>query len=266
MKKPLLLLIGVGSVLSCNKDENKPTNGWEWFGTHDSPVYNYVLISANQVTNKTDSNDYQIAVAAAFIDSNTNKLSGVSDLVVNEISIVRGTDSTYNFGYDNTPYFQEGLSLFGTDVSIKIKGVTEADTVSKTVYLPKRLVKLISDFPDVLDLSKPLNLFWDPDEQNYWGNVIIQVYYYPGLSSGSDPSLPKQIQALNFTAPDRGSYTISADDLKRFPPKAYVGISIARGTQNQAVLPVSRKRVYFFSSSSASTMPLLVGGIASPVP
>jgi hypothetical protein len=266
MKKPLILLIGVGSVLSCHKDQDKPSNGWDWFGTHDSPVYNYVLISANQVTNKSDSNDYQIAVAAAFIDSNTNKLAGVSDLVVNELSIVQGTDSTYNFGYNNTPYFQQGLSLFGTDVSVKIKGVTAADTVNKTVYLPKRLVKLISDFPDVVDLSKPLNLYWDPDERNYWGNVIIQVYYYPGLSSGSDPTLPKQIDALHYTAPDRGSYTISAADLKRFPEKAFVGISIARGSQNQAVLPVSKKRVYFFSSSSASTVPLLVSSGVLPVP
>ena len=266
MKKPLILLIGVGSVLSCNKDENKPTNGWDWFGTHDSPVYNYVLISANQVTNKSDSNDFQIAVAAAFIDSSTNKLAGVSDLVVNERSIVPGTDSTYNFGYNNTPYFQEGLSLFGTDVSIKIKGTTADDTVNKTVYLPKRLVKLISDFPDVIDLSKPLNLSWDPDQRNFWGNVIIQVYYYPGLSSGQDPTLPKQISPLNYTAPDRGSYSISAKDLQKFPAKAYVGISIARGTQNEAVLPVSKKRVFFFSSSSASTVPLLVASSVSPVP
>jgi len=263
MKKPFILLIGVGSVLSCSKDENKPTNGWDWFGTHDAPVYNYVLISANQVTNKSDSNDFQIGVAAAFIDSNTNKLSGVSDLAVNQRSIVRGTDSTYNFGYNNTPYFQDGLSLFGTDVTIKIKGTTEGDTVNKTLYLPKRLVKLISDFPDVIDLSKPLNLSWVPDERNNWGKVIIQVYYYPGLSSGSDPTLPSQIAALNYTAPDLGSYTIAAKDLERFPPKAYVGISIARGEQTEAVFPVSKKRVFFFSSSSASTVPLLVSGTAS---
>ncbi len=39
-------------------------------------------------------------------------------------------------------------------------------------------------------------------------------------------------------------------------PNAYIGITIARGTQNEAMLPLSHKRVYYFSSASVSTPPV----------
>ena len=258
MKKPLIFLFGVGTVLSCHKEEVSPSNGWDWFGTHDNSVYNYVLISANQVTNKADTNDYQISVEGAFIDSTTNRLSGVSDLTVNDRNIIQGSDSTYNFGYNNSPYFQEGLSLFGTNVDIRIKGNSPQDTVSRSVYLPKKIVRLINDFPDQIDLSNPLLLRWVADELNPWRKVVIQVYYYPNYSQGNDPSLPKSIKPLQYNASDNGSFTVPLADLQRFPVNSVIGISIARGSQSSAVLPLSMKRVYLFSSSSASTTPLKV--------
>ena len=258
MNKPLIFLLGVGSALSCQKEELSSNNGWDWFGTHDNAVYNYVLLSANQVTNKADTNDYQISVQAAFIDSSTNRLSGVSDLTVNARSILRANDSTYNFGYNNSPYFEEGLSLFGTYVNVRIKGNSSDDTISTTVYLPKKIVRLVNDFPDQIDLSKSLVLHWASDEMNPWKKVIIQVYYYPNYSQGNDPTLPNSIKPLQYNVADSGSFTVPVQDLQRFPINSVIGISIARGTQNTAVLPISRKRIYLFSSSSASTIPLKV--------
>jgi hypothetical protein len=257
MKRPVIFLIGLSSALSCHKDTNPPpTKGWDWFGTHDAAVYNYVLLSGNQVTNRSDTNDFQISVNAAFIDSNTNRLAGVSDLQVNERNISRNVDSTYNFGFNDSGYIQEGLALFGRNVTVRIKGKTDTDTVSTSIYLPKRIVKAISDFPDILDLSSDLSLSWDPDEQSPWHHVVVQVYYYPNLSHYSDSSLPADIKPLNLTVPDDGHYVLTSKQLQRFPPKSVVGISIARGTQTVVVLPVSLKRVYIFSSSSASTLPL----------
>jgi hypothetical protein len=244
--------------LSCHKEEVSPANGWDWFGTHDNAVYNYVLISANQVTNKADTNDYQISVEAAFIDSTTNRLSGVSDLAINDRNILQGSDSTYSFGYNNSPYFEEGLSLFGTNVNIRIKGNSSDDTVSRTVYLPKKVIRVVTDFPDQVDLTKSLQLRWVSDNLNPWGNVTIQVYYYPNFSQGNDPSLPNSIKPLQYNVPDTGGFSVAESDLQRFPVNAVIGISIARGTQNSAVLPLSKKRIYFFSSSSASTTPLKV--------
>jgi len=258
MNKPLIFLFGVGTALSCHKEELSPANSWDWFGTHDNTVYNYVLISANQVTNKADTNDYQISIQAAFIDSTTNQLSGVNDLTVNDRSILRAGDSTYSFGYNNSPYLEEGLSLFGTNVNISIRGNSMQDTVSRAVYLPKKIVRVITDFPDQVDLSKSLQLNWVADEMNPWRKVIVQVYYYPNYSQGNDPSLPNSIKPLQYNVPDSGSFTVPVSDLQRFPINAVIGVSIARGTQNTAVLPVSKKRVYLFSNSSASTTPLKV--------
>jgi hypothetical protein len=265
MKKPLVLLIGFGSILSCHKDAGiPPPKGWDWFGTHDAAVYNYVLISGNQVTDKSDSNDFQIAVSAAFIDSNNNKLQGVSDLLVNARIISPSNDKTYIFGYEHTPYFQEGLSFFGNDVSIRIKGFGDNDTVSQSLYVPKRIVKLIADFPDQVNYSQDLLLRWDTDSRNHWGNVIIQVVYFPVLSKASDSTLPAEIKALSYTVPDSGSFSISSNDLIRFPPGSFIGISIARGSQSVAVLPQSKRRVFFFSSSSASTPALKVSNSKEP--
>jgi hypothetical protein len=85
---------------------------------------------------------------------------------------------------------------------------------------------------------------------------MIQLFYYSSLSQRADSTLPGKISTVSLTVPDNGNYYLSRKDLGIFPPHAFIGITIARGTQNQAVLPVSRKRVYYFSSASVSTPPV----------
>jgi hypothetical protein len=85
---------------------------------------------------------------------------------------------------------------------------------------------------------------------------MIQVYYFNTLSLKGDSSLPQTISTVNLTVPDNGNYYLSNSDLNSFPVNAYIGITIARGTQNEAILPVSHKRVYYFSSASVSTPPV----------
>ncbi|PWT76605.1 MAG: hypothetical protein C5B59_06140 [Bacteroidetes bacterium] len=258
MRRPFLLFMGFGCLASCHKTEFNPNKSWEWFGTNNPVVYSYVLINANQVASRADSNDFHIAIAAAFIDSLNNKITGIDNLYVNNLPISMNVDSTFSFDYGASASLNQGLALYGTNVCVSIKGNSNDDTVTTSVYLPKRLINVITDFPDAVDLSKDVELKWAPDQGNKWGNVIIQVYYYPGLSQASDSTLPKQIRTLNLTVPDNGSYIIQKEMLQSFPRKSFIGISIARGTQNEAVLPVSRKRVFYFTNSSASTQPLFV--------
>jgi hypothetical protein len=87
---------------------------------------------------------------------------------------------------------------------------------------------------------------------------MIQLFYYQDLSRKADSTLPEKINTVSITVPDNGSYFLSPADLQPFPAKAVIGISIARGSQNEAILPLSRKRVFYFSSASASTTPLPV--------
>lgn len=255
MQKPLLLLISAGCLISCHKEASKPVNNWTWFGTQNNAVYNYVLINANQVLNKTDSEDVHIGVSAAFIDSNNHHITAVKALSVNDLIIEPGQNSTYNYNY-GTGGTSKGFQLFGTKVLVAIHGIDEGDTVSSSIYLPKQLSGMISGYPDVLSLSHGLQLQWAPDDANTWGHVLIQLYYYNILSRKADSTLPEKISTVNITVPDNGSYFLTKTDLNPFPSNAYIGITIARGTQNEAILPLSRKRVYYFSSASVSTPPV----------
>src|SRR6185437_10992903 len=146
MNKPLMLLLGAGCLVSCHKDGSNNTNSWTWVGTQNPAVYNYVLINANQVINKADSNEMHIGVSAAFIDSDNNQITVVSALKVNNLEIQPGVDYLYNYNYSaGTP---KAAPLFGTNVIVNIRGTEVDDTISKSVYLPKQLVQLISAYPD----------------------------------------------------------------------------------------------------------------------
>jgi hypothetical protein len=255
MQKRLLLLVSAGCLISCHKEASSPVNSWNWYGNTNQSVYNYVLINANQVVGGTNVNEYHIDVTAAFIDSNNNQITVVNALSVNDQLIQPGQDSTYSYDYGSHDITQ-GSMLFGTSVQVTIHGISDYDTVSSSVYMPKQLTGVITNYPAELSLNKGLQLNWATDNENAWGNVIIQVFYYNMLSRKSDSTLPEKIATANLTVPDNGNYFLSQSDLKAFPVNAYIGITIARGTQNEAILPVSRKRVFYFSSASVSSAPV----------
>jgi hypothetical protein len=257
MHKPLLLLIGAGCLISCHKDASNPVNQWSWFGTTNTAVYNYVLINASQVLSKSDSEELHIGVSAAFIDSNNNQITAVRALSVNDLLIQPGQDSTYNYNYGPNET-GSGNQFFGTKVMVTIRGMDEADTVSSSIYLPKQLSTTLKNYPDTISKEDGLQLLWSPDVDNTWGNVVVQLFYYNVLSRKGDSTMPEKISTVNITVPDNGKYYLSATDLNVFPRNAYIGITIARGAQNEALLPLSRKRVYYFSSSSVSTPPVRV--------
>src|ERR1700674_3222132 len=138
MHKPLLLLISAGCLISCHKDASNSLNQWTWFGTQNNAVYNYVLINANQVLSKSDSEELHIGVSAAFIDSNNHQITVVRALTVNNLVIEPGQDSTYNYNY-TFGETNKGTQMFGTEVLVTIRGTGETDTVSSSIYLPKQL-------------------------------------------------------------------------------------------------------------------------------
>jgi hypothetical protein len=257
MHKPLLLLFGAGCLISCHKDASNPVNKWTWFGTQNSAVYNYVLINASQVLSKSDSEELHVGVSAAFIDSNNNQITNVRVLSVNDQIIPAGQDSMYNYNYGSDE-ISKSSQLFGTKILVSINGTDEADTVSSLIYLPKQLSPTLENYPDTISMAHGLPLQWSPDADNTWGNVMVQLFYYSALSRKADSTLPERISTVNITVPDNGKYYLTQSDLSVFPRNAFIGITIARGTQNQAILPLSRKRVYYFSSASVSTPPVRV--------
>jgi hypothetical protein len=257
MQKPLLLLLSAGSLISCHKEATKPVNDFVWFGTQNSAVYNYVLINANQVLNGSDSEELHVGVSAAFVDSDDHKITVVRALTVNNQLIEPGQDLTYNYNYASGDP-GKNLPFFGTHALVTIRGQDDSDTVTSSVYVPKQLSGLIDGYPSTLSLGQGMQLQWTPDENNSWGNVLIQLFYFSNLSRKGDSSLPENISTVNITVPDNGNYFLSKTDLRTFCPHAFIGITIARGTQNEAILPVSHKRVYYFSSASVSSCPVML--------
>jgi hypothetical protein len=256
MRKPLLLILSAGCLISCHKDNAVPANNWTWFGTQNKAVYNYVLINANQVLTNTESDELHVGVSAAFIDSNNNQITVVRALTVNNQVIMPGSDSTYNFSY-GSDQSANALQLFGSQVNVTIRGADETDTVSSSIYLPKQLSSSTT-YQDNISRKNGMDLKWAPDPYNAWGNVQVQLFYFAQLSRKSDSSLPQKINTVNLTVPDNGSYHLSSADLGSFPVKAFIGITIARGTQKDAILPYSRKRIYYFTSASVSTPPVRI--------
>ena len=258
MKKPLLLFFCTGCLIACHKDQDNPVSTWTWFGTQNVSVYNYVLINANQVSTGKDSSEFHIGITAAFIDSINNRITGLGKITVNNTSILPGSDSTYQYDYGKAKDLEDGVALFGSNVKVTVRGLTPADTVSQFIYVPKKLVSLEDDYPNTISKSTGRTLHWAPDQNNLWGNVLIQLFYYRIASQQADSTLPDKINTVNITAPDNGVYALTAGNLAPFPEKAFIGISIARGTQIQAILPVSNKRVFYFSSASVSTVPIVI--------
>ena len=188
MQKPLLLLFSAGCLISCHKEASKPVNNFTWFGTQNTAVYNYVLINANQVLNKSDSEELHVGVSAAFIDSNNNQITVVRALSVNNLLIQPGQDFTYNYNYAEGD-INKNLPLFGTQVLVTIRGMEDDDTVTSSIYVPKQLTGIISNYPDTLSISQGLQLQWAPDDANTWGNVMIQLFYYSSLSQKADSTV-----------------------------------------------------------------------------
>jgi hypothetical protein len=255
MQKRLLLLMCAGCLYSCHKEATNPVNNFVWFGTQNNAVYNYVLINANQVLNNNDSEEYHLGVSAAFIDSNDNKITVVRALTVNNLLIQPGSDLTYNYNFGSGDA-GKNLPLFGTHALITIRGQDDSDTVTSSVYVPKQLTGSFTGYPSTVSVNQGLQLNWTTDDANSWGNVVIQLFYYSSLSQRADSTLPSNIATFNLTVPDNGSYYLTKNDLRSFSPHSFIGITIARGTQNEAILPLSHKRVYYFSSASVSTPPV----------
>ena len=255
MQKRLLLLMSAGCLIACHKEATNPVNNFIWFGTQNSAVYNYVLINANQVLSNNDSEELHVGVSAAFIDSDDHKITVVRALSVNNLLIQPSRDFTYSYDFASGDA-TKNLPLFGTQALITIRGQDDSDTVTSSVYVPKQLTGLISGYPDTLSVNRGMQLRWATDEANSWGNVLIQLFYYSDLSRKADSTLPSKIATVNITVPDNGSYFLTKSDLCSFSPHALIGITIARGTQNEAILPLSHKRVYYFSSASVSTPPV----------
>lgn len=237
MKKNMMTILGVSDTVN---------------------MYNYIWIANDKLITPNDSG-FRISASATFIDSITDQIVSVNSLSINSRTLVKNTDNSYSFIYSDsvTGALQEGKNLYGTNVKIKIAGSTTADSLTQTLYMPKRVFSSISDYPSgQIDISNNLTLKWISDPACSWGNVAIKIWYNAGRSRFlSDSTLPATDTVLSYIVPDNGSYTISLGDLQKLKVNSLVTFSIGRGSTSIAVLPISKKRVFYFTTSSVSSFP-----------
>jgi hypothetical protein len=235
--------------------------------TDSTNINSFFWLCGDQLLGAKDSS-FRISALATFTDSVTHLPVGINGIILNSRNLNQQSDHSLSFMYSDTAaYLQEGLDIFGTTVKVKITGSSPADTVTRLIYMPKKVVRNVADFPlGKLDIANNLTLNWTPDPSCTWGNVAIEIFYNAAKSRFlNDPTLPASDTTFSYIVPDNGTYTIPSSDLRRLKVRSIVSISLGRGSILQAVLPISARRVFYYATSSVSTYPLDVESSAYPI-
>jgi hypothetical protein len=222
-------------------------------------IYNYVWLSNDKLVRPRDSG-ISMSVVAAFTDSVTGQIATMSGVSINNRTLIPNSSHSYSFEYSDSANnaIQEGKNLYGTNVSIKITGSSAADTATRMIYMPKRVFNTSVGFPSgTVDISQPLVLNWLTDPSCSWGNVGIQIYYNAAASRFMhDPTLPATDTTFTYIVPDNGSYTLSTTQLQKFRVNSLITITLGRGSTLSAVLPVSKKRIFYYATSTMKSSPI----------
>lgn len=218
--------------------------------------YVYFLVMQNADAIDTSAS-FAINVFGKFTDDITGTTVNGGNIIINNSQIITsGSDNLYQYTYDQSSLPRAKLFM-GNYIDIRVSGSNAVDSLSRKLYIPKpvflyNLYKSISTISN----NKSYNLAWNPDTQNMFRKVLIQVDYYSGLSLHNNPGNPASVRSLLYTADDDGSFTIPGADLKRFPVSSYISISISRATDNS--WPADRSHIEYIAVTSACSSPILV--------
>ena len=224
----------------------------------DTPnLYNYVLIDYKRIQTPEDSG-FNVNAYAAFTDSTTGALNTVHSLTINSTTPV-DSNNAYTLNYSTTA----GKALAGASASVRLAGSSATDTLNSSIYVASDLGRSLSGLPTngKAKFNKPFTLTWTPDSHSSSLSVIVQLYYYAGLSQSADSALPATMNTLSYMVQDNGSFTFPSADVDTIPQNAYMGISIGRVYQTQGLLPVSNRRVFLVGLSEVTSSPLLVDSL-----
>jgi hypothetical protein len=228
---------------------------------------NYVVLNLSQVANKLDrDSSYSIDLYAKFSINGVTLDMGTLSLNDN-INILPNSNTLYEYHFTGNS-LSTGKALFGSNLQVDVTEPTGQTNLpiaqqnsnilgprTRTIFIvPKEI------FPNTLSLpgttvnrSSGFPLTWNPDPNNQYGKVQIDVYYYKGISDFNAPNMPPSIASLSYQVPDNGNFNLPSTDLSRFPQGAYIGISIARVWSVTSV-----NNVAYVAFVRAKTIPLLV--------
>jgi hypothetical protein len=218
----------------------------------------YVFFQVIQNADAVDTSaSFTINIFGKFTNEITGGIVDAGNIIINNSQIIRGgPGNLYQYEYDQNT-LPQGRASMGNFIDVQVKGSNSVDSLSRKLYIPKpiflhNLYKSISTISN----NKSYNLSWNPDPQNMFGKVLIEVEYQSGVSMYNNPGNPESVKSLIYTVSDNGSLVIPVADLKRFPVSSYISINISRATDNS--WPTDRGHIEYIAVSSAFSAPILI--------
>ncbi|AWA30242.1 hypothetical protein HYN48_09195 [Flavobacterium magnum] len=127
-----------------------------------------------------------------------------------QIDIVGSTDQTLN------------TSLYGTTLKYRLNGQP-----MRSMYIPN----LINPTYRSAEVKPNTTITWNADPRNANG-VAIWITYKPTIQYFSIMEANRQYIVEGIVVPDTGTYTLTAQDLSRFPDEAVVDLGVARAASD----------------------------------
>lgn len=218
----------------------------------ESQAGNYVAITSSFIMNplKRDSS-YKISAYAKILENGIP--TDIGDITIGGHTMSADSLNEYQFQFP----LAEGKALHGDSISVSLSepNARTARTLgTKKIVVPKEFYPASMSLPSLsIDRANSYTLNWQPDPNNQYGLVQIQLSYNPGLSQYYNSSQPSSIDDLVYRVADNGSYSIPSSDLSRFPKDGYVSISITRAWKLS-----SSGNIVYVAIVEAKTPPLLV--------
>ncbi len=235
-------------IMSCSQDKSDIELGSEelketnlksfvdYLQIYSQPTeFGSILIQSNGIASRPD--DPSSVVISEKISPEKGKTIQLIDAKRNEINPSQNGKSTVSSK-------SEYVNIFGNDLSYRAVGRTNKSS-TQSMYVPQ----LIN-----LELSSEVGragsvVSWNVDQSNNEG-VVLYATYHP--LHQADLMLAEQNQdriVRGIVLPDnQGSYTITTEDLERFPNNSYVEITVARA----ATTTVDKSTIKAVTKSSTS--------------
>lgn len=250
-------------IAACQKGQYDPNelNGlgdpFDFIGDSTIQIKNYVIIHLSQVANYMDlPNSYEISTLAKFTNDSVPVSAGT--VYINSRAIPSDSSLTYKYSYTGTTY-GEGKALGGSSTTVRITGSNDFpnDTAvidAPAIIYPDNTSSLVP--PSRIYKGADYVLHWNPDANNQFHKVGIQVTFYPHLYHYGDDTGPDALASLNYEVTDNGTFSIPQADLSNFPDGAYVGITIGRASLKNRSR--NRRKITYIFAVTAKTIPLMI--------
>ena len=260
-----LFIFTLAWISSCKKDITPPQNFDPTVGVV-SLIKNegeikpgkYVFFQVLQNADAIDTSaSFAINVFGKFTDDVSGAIVNAGNIVINNsLTVNGGPDNLYEYKFDQAA-LPMGKASLGNFINVQIRGSNAVDSLSRKLYIPKPIFLYnLYKSASTISNNKSYNLSWNPDEQNMFGKVLIQVDYHTGSSQTNNFENPGAVKGLVYTVSDNGSFVIPAADLQRFPVSSYISISISRATDNS--WPTNRGHIEYIAVTSAFSSPILI--------